>query len=212
MNTTTLRRTRPRGETRRQQILDAASAVFLEHGYARATIDLVVSRAGASKASIYSFFGDKEGLFSALIEERAEAILADFPEIEIGNASVRTVLTDIARQYMDVVMNAEVVGLTRLVLAEGQRFPRVAETFYRVGQDPVTARVAKALRAWAKNGRISAVDADRTATQFFDIVRGELHLRVVAGLPPKDLAAAIENNISHAVRIFWRALKPDRDA
>jgi AcrR family transcriptional regulator len=39
--------------------------VFLEHGYAGATIELVVARAGASKATVYSFFGDKEGLFTA---------------------------------------------------------------------------------------------------------------------------------------------------
>ncbi len=109
-------------------------------------------------------------------------------------------------------MSAEVVGLTRLVLAEGQRVPRVAEMFFRAGQDRVTARLAKAIRIWARNGRISAVDADRTATQFFDLVRGELQLRVVAGLPPEDLAAAIEKNISHAVRLFWRALKPDGGA
>ncbi|TLZ31945.1 MAG: helix-turn-helix transcriptional regulator, partial [Gammaproteobacteria bacterium] len=44
-------RSRPRGETRRAQILDAALAVFLEHGYARATIELVVQRASGSKAT-----------------------------------------------------------------------------------------------------------------------------------------------------------------
>src|SRR5882757_7167424 len=68
-------RARPRGETRRAQILDAALTVFLEHGYDRATIDLVVQRASASKATIYSFFGGKEGLFEALVSEYAERIL-----------------------------------------------------------------------------------------------------------------------------------------
>jgi len=41
--------------------------VFLEHGYAGATVELVVQRAQASKATIYSFFGGKEGLFDALM-------------------------------------------------------------------------------------------------------------------------------------------------
>jgi hypothetical protein len=94
------------------------------------------------------------------------------------------------------------------MLTDGPRFPDVAEAFYRVGQDRVTARLAKALRIWARQGRIGAVDADRTATQFFDMVRGELHLRVLTGLPPHDLAAAIESNIDHAVRSFWRAVRP----
>lgn len=203
------RRRRPRGETRRAQILDAATAVFLEHGYGGATIDLVVARAGASKATIYSFFGGKEGLFNAIVNERADTILSGFPDIEIAEADVRSALRDIARQYMSVLMSPDAVGLYRLVLAEGPRFHDLVESFFRVGPDRVNARLAKALRTWARHSRICTVDADRIATQFFDAVRGELHLRALAGLPPDDLGAAIEGNIRHAVRTFWRALRPE---
>jgi AcrR family transcriptional regulator len=65
--TATVPRTRPRGEIRRSQILDAAVEVFLENGYGGATIDLVVERTGASKATVYSFFGGKDGLFAAIV-------------------------------------------------------------------------------------------------------------------------------------------------
>ena len=208
MTTAAPRRSRPRGETRRAQILDAATAVFLEHGYAGTTMDLVVARAGASKATIYTFFGGKAGLFSALIDERAERILAGFPDIEIENVDIRAALTDIARRYMDVAMNPEAIGLFRVILTEGPRSPDLASYFYRVGQDRVTASLAKALRAWARRGRISADAPDRLATQFFDLVRGELHLRAVTGLMPDDLAEAVESNIEHAVRTFWRAVDP----
>jgi AcrR family transcriptional regulator len=208
MNTAPTRRRRPRGATRRAQILDAATAVFLEHGYAGATIELIVARAGASKATIYSFFGDKEGLFTALIVERAERILAGFPDVEVGKVDVPTALAAIARRYMDVAMSPDAIGLFRLILAEGPRFPDLVKRFYRVGHDRVAAGVAKALRTWARRGRISADDPDRLATQLLDVVRGDLHLRVVAGLPPDDLAEAIERNIDHGVRTFWRAVSP----
>jgi AcrR family transcriptional regulator len=42
-----------------------------------------------ARATIYSFFGGKEGLFSALIEERTEHILAGFKDIGIGTVDVR---------------------------------------------------------------------------------------------------------------------------
>ena len=202
------RRSRPRGVTRRAQILDAATAVFLQNGYGGTTIDLVVARAGASKATIYGFFGGKEGLLSAIVAERAARILAGFPEAETGSVDVRTALADIARQYMDVVMSPDAIGLYRLILAEGPRFPDLVDNLYRVGQNRVTASLAKALRGWAKRKLISTNDPDRIATQFLDVVRGELHLRVMAGLPPDDLAEAIESNIEHAVRTFWRAISP----
>ena len=63
--------------------------VFLQHGYAGATVELVVRRARASKATIYSFFGGKEGLFDALIDERAERILAGFPDFDRATVNVR---------------------------------------------------------------------------------------------------------------------------
>ncbi|HEY0256697.1 MAG TPA: TetR/AcrR family transcriptional regulator C-terminal domain-containing protein, partial [Candidatus Methylacidiphilales bacterium] len=65
-----------------------------------------------------------------------------------------------------------------------------------------------ALRSWARQGRIHANDPARIATQFLDVIRGELYLRVLAGLPPDDLAGAIEQNIDHAVQTFWRAISP----
>jgi AcrR family transcriptional regulator len=202
-------RSRPRGEPRRVQILDAALAVFLEHGYARATIELVVQRASASKATIYSFFGGKEGLFEALADERVELILAGFPDIDGGAINVRAALTNIAQSYMDVVMAPDAVALWRLIVAEGPRFPELVKDLYRVGNDRVAARFAKALRTWVTQGRIRAVDPDRIATQFLAVVRGDLHLRALAGLLPDDLERAIRRNVRDAVETFWPALKAE---
>ena len=201
-------RSRPRGETRRAQILDAALAVFLEHGYAGATIELVVQRASASKATIYSFFGGKEGLFDALIDERAERILAGFPDIDDGIINVRAALADIAQRYLDVAMAPDAISLYRLIVAEGSRSPELAKGVYRVGQDRVVARLAKALRTWATRERIGPVDPDRIATQFLAVVRGDLHLRALAGLVPDDLDKAIRKNVHDAVETFWPALRP----
>ena len=209
MNPATLRRLRPRGHTRRAQILDAATRVFIENGYGAATIDLVVSRAGASKATIYSFFGGKDGLFSAIIEERTERVLAALPHVGIGHVDVRTTLTEIGRRYMSVAMSPDAIGLYRLILAEGVRFPELARTFYRIGPERVAERVASLLRAWRRNRLIAVDDPSLAAVQFLDAVRGELHLRAVAGLPPDHLADAIERNVHHAVHMFWNGFRPE---
>jgi AcrR family transcriptional regulator len=211
VNAATLRRLRPRGQTRRAQILDAATKVFVENGYGAATIDLVVSRAGASKATVYSFFGGKEGLFTAIIEERAERILAALPHVGIDHVDVRTTLTEIGRRYMRVAMSPEAIGLYRLILAEGVRFPELARTFYRIGPERVSERVASLLRAWRRHRLITVDDAYLAAVQFLDGVRGELHLRAVAGVPPDNLADAIERNVHHAVHIFWNGIRTERE-
>src|SRR6202011_440910 len=119
-----VRRSRPRGEVRRSQILDAAAQVFLENGYGGATIDLVIERAGASKATVYSFFGGKDGLFAAIVEERAERILSAFGDPEVVDSDVPSALGHIAQRYMEVVMAPDVVGFYRLIIAECARFPQ----------------------------------------------------------------------------------------
>jgi AcrR family transcriptional regulator len=200
-------RARPRGETRRAQILDAALTVFLEHGYDRATIDLVVRRASASKATIYSFFGGKEGLFEALVGECAERILAGFPDVDGGIIDVRAALKNIAQRYLEVVMAPDAVALWRLIVAEGPRFPGLAKDVYRVSNERLVARLAKALRTWSAGKRIRPLDADQVARQFLAVVRGDLHILALSGLLPDDLETAIHKNVQEAVKTFWPALR-----
>src|SRR5690348_14786308 len=64
-----LRRERCTAEVRGQAIINAATEVFLERGYAEASVDAIVERAGGSKATVYAMFGNKEGLFEAAITQ-----------------------------------------------------------------------------------------------------------------------------------------------
>lgn len=52
----------------RKRLLEAAVAEFAEHGIAGARVDRVAARAGANKALIYTYFGNKDALFDAVFE------------------------------------------------------------------------------------------------------------------------------------------------
>lgn len=54
-----------------EAILDGAMQEFLVHGYAATSMDKIAAAAGVSKATIYSHFQDKTGLFTALIQRLA---------------------------------------------------------------------------------------------------------------------------------------------
>ncbi|HEX9470187.1 MAG TPA: TetR/AcrR family transcriptional regulator [Bradyrhizobium sp.] len=208
--TATMRRTRPRGEVRRSQILDAATEIFLENGYGGATIDLVVERAGASKATVYSFFGGKDGLFAAIVEERVERILSAFGDPEVVHADVPHALTHIAQRYMEVAMAPDAVGFNRLIIADGARFPELARTFFQLGPDRTHAQLAGMLSVWCDRGVVRLDDPKLAAVQFLDSVGGDLHRRAMAGILPKNLRAAIQRSIDHAVQIFWNGIRADR--
>ena len=65
-------------------MLDAAKAVFIEHGYAEATLDEVIRRSGGSRATLYKQFGDKEGLFAAIIADICAEIVAPLAKSASG--------------------------------------------------------------------------------------------------------------------------------
>jgi AcrR family transcriptional regulator len=60
-------------------LLAAATAEFAEHGPAGARIDRIAERAGANKRLIYVYFGDKNQLFDAVVEEEARAVFEAAP-------------------------------------------------------------------------------------------------------------------------------------
>jgi AcrR family transcriptional regulator len=52
---------------RRTAILDAAAALFKEHGYNRTTLGDIAAAIGADRASLYYYFGSKEEILDTLV-------------------------------------------------------------------------------------------------------------------------------------------------
>ncbi|MET2826487.1 TetR/AcrR family transcriptional regulator [Mesorhizobium shangrilense] len=68
-------------ELRREELLDQAQALFLTHGYDRASLNDVIAAAGVSKGAFYHYFASKEALLEALAERFARQALAGVQDI-----------------------------------------------------------------------------------------------------------------------------------
>lgn len=69
-------------ETRRQQILTAATGVFARKGYRHASIADIIEAAGIARGTFYLYFESKEEIFVALIDLWFEALSRRFQESE----------------------------------------------------------------------------------------------------------------------------------
>src|SRR5713226_8075501 len=58
----------------RERLLDAASELFYEEGVHSVGVDRVIERAGVAKATLYSLFGNKDGLVRAYLTAHDEGI------------------------------------------------------------------------------------------------------------------------------------------
>ncbi len=115
-----------------EQILTGAMQEFLVHGYAATSMDRVAKAAGVSKATVYSYFQDKEGLFAALIQRFARrkfSIIQRLLPLEgDGSVVLRQLLT---KALNEIICDSEEIALLRLIIGESGRFPELAQIFVR---------------------------------------------------------------------------------
>jgi len=121
-----------------EAILDGAMQEFLTHGYAATSMDKVASTSKVSKATIYSHFQDKEGLFKALIHR-----LAERKQLFAQEALQDSLLDPAAclRQYAHCMLNnvgndPQVLTFFRIIIGESGRFPDLARTFVESLEKP----------------------------------------------------------------------------
>src|SRR5262245_8680087 len=61
-------------DQRRERIVRMAAPLFLKKGYDNVSIDEIIGVVGGSKATIYAWFGGKEGLFEAVVRQKCEDV------------------------------------------------------------------------------------------------------------------------------------------
>jgi AcrR family transcriptional regulator len=196
-----------RSERRRQAIIQAATEVFLRHGYLGATTDEVAARASVSKQTLYKHFADKQHLFAETILDttihlvdglsNAASTLADAQD-------VRTALRDLADGYLRGLLQPGVLRLRRLVIAEADRFPDVGRAWFDRGFDRSLVILGEAMRRLADRGLLRNVsDPTLAAYQFAGLVMYQPMNQVMfAGtdaLPPADTLNRIADS---AVEMF----------
>src|SRR5262245_55545779 len=194
----------------REAILQAAGEVFLERGYAGASIDAVVERAGGSKATVYALFGNKEGLLSALIAQGAETLAASVDALPPA-ASLEENLRAIGHSYLHLILQPKRVALYRLVAGESGRCPHLGDIFYRTGPQAVTTRVAAFFRAAAARGQLETEDAEQLAHFFIHALRGDHHNRVLFNPTRMPTEQEIDRHIDFVVRTLLRCCQPTDD-
>ena len=119
-----------RGQQRKAKILSAATKLFLSEGYGETSIDAIVAKSGGSKATLYTYFPTKADLFRAVVDTIVTT--HEGPELRSPD-NVRDTLVNFAEHRLGVVFSRNHRALTRLIIAERDRFPDIARMYYEQG-------------------------------------------------------------------------------
>ena len=181
--------------------------MFFEQGYAATSIHAIIERAGGSKRNIYNEFGNKEGLFSAIIAESADQVLSTLVLEEAEHHDLRKTLTTFGERLFSLYMSPTLLGIYRIVGTEAHRFPDLVKLFYEQGPGRATARLAEVLEAAKARGEIRTEDCLSVAGHFVAMIRGNLHLKVVLGLRSAPSQREAREEVASAVEIFLNGVR-----
>ena len=153
-----------RKDARPAELLEAALDVFFEKGFAAARLEDIAARAGVSKGTIYLYFESKDDVFEALVRsiplpniEQLRALAAD--KSIAADVMLRRVLTFLGGLLRDERMKK----FPRLVIGEGGRFPKLAETYKREVISRGVAIVGAIIERGIEEGRFRALDPQHAA-------------------------------------------------
>lgn len=119
-----------RKETRPQELLEAALALFVEKGFAATRAEEVAQHAGVSKGTLYLYYPSKEELFKAVVRHNVVSLINEGRElVEQFEGSSADLLRCLMQTWWDRVGNTRAAGIHKIVLSEVRNFPELAQ-FY----------------------------------------------------------------------------------
>ena len=201
------RRTR-RGIERDALLRARAADLFLTRGFDGVTIDDILREVGGSKASVYSFYGGKDGLFMAAIEDAILDLTQPLKQLRLGACSLEQGLTDFAATLLGILLGERHLAFQRLVIAEAVRHPQIGQSWYRHGPATTHSVLAGFLAEQQALGQVRRdADPGRLATLFHDMTAFDLLSRAMMGIEGGPTPHDVEAVIRDAVRLVTQSLR-----
>jgi TetR/AcrR family transcriptional repressor of mexJK operon len=199
-----------RSVRKRADILEAATELFLEQGYAETSMDEVAAAANASKQTVYRHVHDKESLFREVVMSKISdvstpftALVRDLEDTEDVPGALRL----LARRYVSAVTAPEVLRRRRLVIREAERLPDLARAYYDGAPRRALATLADAFSRLHERRLLHVPDPRRAAIHFAFLVVGPHLDAAMFGLaPPPD--ADLMTEADTATEVFLAAYAP----
>ncbi len=151
---------------RREAILSAALEEFSARGFTATRLDDVAQRAGVAKGTIYLYFRDKESLFQDIVRTMLSPLVGTIEHLLETDMPVRAIAEQVSELFVREVYLTRRRDVIRLMVAEGPRFPKLAEFYYREVLSGIMAAVRALLQRAAERGELKS----EAAAQFPQLI------------------------------------------
>ena len=197
-----------KAQKKQTEILKAASELFLQRGYDAVSLDDILEKVGGSKTTLYSYYGGKEGLFAAAVQTMCREKLAAFLTMNVADLDPKAGLNALGRQFLLMLSEPHGQAMFRSMIAEAQRFPELAATFFAAGPETAIRVLQRTIENWQKKGLLRCGNAEALAIQFLGVVMGNFHLKSLLGLHEQLTTRQINAWVARGVELFLEGTLP----
>jgi TetR/AcrR family transcriptional regulator, mexJK operon transcriptional repressor len=198
-------RGRPNDAAKHDSIMHAARIDFFEIGYDAASIEGIAKRAGVSKVTIYSKFGTKSALFSAVVQAEC-SLMRDVLHPDMGaGIDLRDQLISFGDGMMTFLSRPEMIQFERHLAGVVEHDPAVGDLFLEAGPRQMCRWLAQLLADAAAQGLIVVEDPVLAAELLPSMIKGfaDMERRFGAGEPADS--ALSKKRVRYAVDCFLKA-------
>jgi AcrR family transcriptional regulator len=178
---------RDENRMRRQgEIEKAAYEMLEEKGYAGTSMQGIARKARASNETLYNWYGDKQGLFKALVERNAADVKALLETEHSSGQGAYATLQLLGPRLLKLLLGNRAVALNRAAAADPSG--ELGEAISRAGREVVLPLLQMLLEDGRRKGELTFDRSDDAAGLYINLLVGDLQIRRVIGRlqPPSD--------------------------
>lgn len=190
---------------REGQIEQAAYAVLEKRGYAGTSMLAIARKARASNETLYNWYGDKQGLFRALVARNAAEVRN---LLESGIAERHDPLKTLGllgSKLLDLLTGPRAVALNRAAAADPTRELGVAIS--QAGRETIAPLIGRVLEDARARGQLAFQSTAEAVDLYLSLLIGDLQVRCIIGREPQPAPKAREKRAKLALGYLIRLLK-----
>lgn len=166
-------------------MLEAAIEALVAQGMDNLTVGAIAEQAGASKATIYSWYGGRDGLLVAVVERESTTAAHDVETALKADIEMRARLIGLGRTLLTHLTGPRMVALHRAAMGSRE----VAKAVLNAGLTVVGPIIARAFARFSREGELEIPDATVATQVFYALCVRDVQMRALIGDEPPTSAS-----------------------
>lgn len=187
-------------------IKEAAFEVLAEKGYKAASMLEIARRAKASNETLYKWFGNKQGLFKALVEDNARDARDLLEKALLDGSDPIDALSRLGPVLLGIVTGEKAVALSRAAAGDVFETATLGGTIAEYGRETIVPLLTAVFERAGQDGLLTTDDPREAAETYVNLLIGDLQIRRVIGVssPPtrKETEARTARAVGYLKRIY----------